>query len=324
MSKTKPHTKAPKGSNNKRAPEATHKELRPSLKERHASARPDETGEVPRALHAGILRFGAIEVPCCVLADGTALLTTRGIATILAGTETGILRRLIERIPEEHRGFPLEPERSFRLPGNNALAKGHPADTLTRICRAYNAAFWAGALHPSQQPLAARANVILSAVADAGITALVWEATGYDRVKAEGALQDKLALTLRHAAGKYEVMFSPAFFAELARLYRVELEGRRGRPMVFAAFLAEFFYEWFDRDVYTAVKGKNPRLEELDGEREYCHHQFLTDYARERFVRHQRDVLVLMRATHSLAEFRNRFNAVFRGMGLQLSFGGAP
>jgi hypothetical protein len=282
----------------------------------------EATGAIPRALYQGVLRFGEIEVTCYVLADGTALLTTRGILAIFAGHERGNFQQYFGRIPEKFRGFSLDTERRFRLPGNNAVARGYTAETLTKICSAYTAAFWAGALHPSQRHLAAKADVILRAVANVGITALAWEATGYDKVKAAGALQDKLALVLREEAGAWEQLFTMEFFAELARLHRLELRTDGKRPMVFAAFLAEFFYEWFDAEVYDAVKRRNPRRPELDGERRHCHHQFLTPAARARFVQHRGEVLRLMRACPNLADFRMRFNAAYRGGGLQLAFGG--
>lgn len=282
---------------------------------RDLQQRPDS---VPRALREGVLRVGDVAVPCYVLPDGTPLITTRGILAILADAKHGSLARYTSRIPEKYSGFSLEPVR-FRLPDNNAVAEGYSAEALTAICRAYNDAFWAGDLRADQRGLAARASGVLSAVSNAGITALVWEATGYDKIKREGALQDKLAFALRAEAGKWAPLFKHEFFEAMAPLFNLRLGDDGRRPMCFGAFLAEFFYEWFDEDVYAALKAKNPRL--LRGHRGFRHHQFLTPSARDRFDRHQRDVLLLMRASSSLQDFRMRFNAAFRGGGLQLSFG---
>lgn len=278
---------------------------------------------IPTAILASTLKFGETEVPCCVLSDGTPLLTTGGILGVFAAVKDGNLERYIARIPGDSSKIPLRSETQFRVPGNNAVATGYKADALVDICNLYVKALAAGTLHPKQVPLAMRALVILSASAKAGITALVWEATGYDKVKGEAALQDKLAAALRSEAGPYKVLFTPEFFGSLARMFNLSLRPDGRKPMVFAAFLAEFFYSWFDDDVYEAVKDRNPRVAELQGERAFLHHQFLTDFARERFEQHQRDVLVLMRSSANLADFRMRFNAVFRGGGLQLSFGDA-
>lgn len=147
---------------------------------------------------------------------------------------------------------------------------------------------------------------------------MAWEVSGYDEVKAAGALQDKLALYLQQNAGAWVQFFYHAFFVVVARLYHLELRADGKRPMVFAAFLAEFFYEGVDAE----VKQINPRRQELEGERRYRHHQFLTEPARERFLRHQRDELLLMRTSANHADFRMRFNAHFRGGGVQLAFGG--
>ncbi len=276
---------------------------------------------IPRALREGTLRFGAIEVPCHVLPGGADILTKRGILRAFAGVKAGNLERFLERIPGDSESIPLGPSIRFRLAENNAVAEGYAGGVLIDICTRYVEALATGALHPKQVPLAARAALIVTACAKTGITALIWEATGYDRMKAGNALQDKLAATLRHDAARWERLFSPEFFTEMAKLFRLKLGADGRRPMAFAGFLAEFFYEWFDDDVYTAVKVQNPRREELGGEREHCHHQFLTAFARERFERHQRDVLILMRASTDLTDFRMRFDAAFRGGGLQLSLG---
>lgn len=276
---------------------------------------------IPRARYEGTLRFGTIEVPCYVLADGTPLLTSAGITRIFASSKEGNLSGFLARIHGVSSEFSLPPSARFHLPSNNAIAVGYPGSVLIDVCTLYVQALAAGTLHPKQVPLAARAAAIVTACAKAGITAAIWEATGYDKVKVAGALQDKLAATLRHEAGQWERLFSPEFFAELAKLFRLRLGPDGRRPMAFAGFLAEFFYEWFDADVYAAVKAKNPRREGLGGEREYRHHQFLTAFARERFERHQRDVLLLMRASTDLTDFRMRFNAAFRGGGLQLALG---
>lgn len=279
---------------------------------------------LPTAILASTLKFGEAEVPCCVLSDGTPLLTTSGIIGVFAGANDRHLDRFVARIPGVSSENPLWAETQFRVPGNNAIATGYNADVLVDICNLYVKALAAGTLHPKQVPLAMRALVIVSACAKAGITALVWEATGYDKVKGEAALQDKLAAALRTEAGEYKVLFTPEFFAALAHIFHISLRPDGRKPMVFSAFLAEFFYSWFDRDVYRAVKGRNPRVAELQGERAFLHHQFLTEFARERFEQHQRDVLVLLRSSSNLADFRMRFNAVFRNGGLQLTFGDLP
>lgn len=283
----------------------------------------NSSAPIVRALRDGVLRLGDVEVPCYVLPDGTDLLTKREIIGIFAGRKRGDFGAYLAPILGNSSEIPLDASIRFRLPNNNAVAEGYRAEVLVDICNLYVRALAAGTLHPKQVPLAARAAVIVTACAKVGITALVWEATGYDKVKAANALQDRLALVLREEAAEWAVLFTPAFFAELARLFRLELRGDGRRPMVFAAFIAEFFYGWLGRDVYAAIKAKNPRREALDFEREHKHHQFLTEPARAQFDRHQRDVLILMRASSGLDDFRMRFNAAFRGGGLQLSLGGA-
>ena len=273
---------------------------------------------IASAPYAGDLRFGEIELPCFVLDDGLSVLTASGITKVFASSKAGNLEGFVEAISPGSFEKLASSKIRFRLPGNNAIAEGYPADVLIDVCTLYVKALATGKLHPKQVPLAVRASVVITACAKAGINAAVWEATGYDKIKAHGALQDKLAIALRQEAGKYQRLFTPEFFSELARLFHLTLGDDGRRPWCFAAFLREFFYEWFDADVYEELRARNPRP--TDGTK---HHQFLTDYARGRFEQHQRDVLLLLRTSASVPDFRMRFNAVFRGAGLQLSFGGA-
>lgn len=194
--------------------------------------------QVPRALRDSVVRFGDVEVPCHVLPDGTDLITSRGILRTFAGGKEGDLGRFVARIPGVSSDFSPVASTRFRLATNNAVAEGHRAEVLVDICNLYVRALIVGALHPKQVPLAMRAAAIVSACAKVGITALVWEATGYDKVKAANALQDRLALVLREEAAEWAVLFTPAFFAELARLFGLELRGDGRRPMCFAAFIA--------------------------------------------------------------------------------------
>lgn len=275
------------------------------------------TDEIPRALHDGVLRMGSLEVPCCVLPDGTPVLTTNGILGVFATRKKSDLGVYIARITGDSSDFSLPPEIRFRLPTNNAIAAGYKADSLIDVCNLYVAALAAGTLHPKQVPLAARAAAVVSACAKTGITAMVWEATGYERVKAPDALRDRFADLLRSEAGTYERLFPPAFFEQLAKLYRVKLRGDGRRPFCFAAFLREFFYEWFDEDVYAELRRRNPRPSE--GTK---HHQFLQPVVRQRFEKHRELVYVLLEQSTSLDDFRMRFGVSTRGGPLQFPLRG--
>lgn len=263
-----------------------------------------------RASHAGRVQFGDVSIQCFVC-DGEALLTGRGIARVLRGAKGGSLSRLLERIPSEF-GDKIRGARRVILLPTGQRAQGYPADALVTICRSFHEAARTGALHHKQHAIATRATAVLVSCASVGIDALVFEATGFDSDKPESALQDKLTRVLRAELGQWERLFSREFFHELSRMLRLPLTGGRGRPMRFGAFIAKFFYEWFDEDVAEALRLKNP-----SPARGSNHHQWLTPEARSRFIQHQRDVILFMRSSQTFADFENRFYAAFGRCGLQ-------
>jgi len=68
---------------------------------------------------------------------------------------------------------------------NGAVVSGYKATLLTRLCKLYLQARREGILDRQQIDTAKQAEILLGAIADIGITALVDEATGfqYDRKK---------------------------------------------------------------------------------------------------------------------------------------------
>lgn len=252
---------------------------------------------------------------------GPPVLSARGFLRVLAGRERGDLAAYVAAIPGNDTGFSLAAKLRFRLPHNNALADGYPAEMLAEACIRYTTAFAAGRLRANQMPLAVRAMAVVNACCKAGITALVWEATGYDKIKAAGALNAKFNFALRAEAAKWKLLFHSEFFLALAQLFRLELDGTGHRPACFGAFLAEFFYEWFDKDVLDELRRRRALRGPIG--KGNNHHQHLTDTVRERFEKHRDDVLLLIKSSESLPDFRNRFNRAFRGGWLQLSLYGA-
>jgi hypothetical protein len=245
--------------------------------------------------------------------DGATYLSTGGCMRVLVGTENGQFKRLVERIERRSLGFSSGPEFEFHPPDNNTVVCGYSTDVLVALAGQSVALYFADQLHPSQTDTARRAGALLAACAANDLRRAVWAATGYVDLRRELTPDEKVAFALRLEAGPWQRLFSREFFLTLARLFRLELGSDGRRPLCFAAFLREFFYEWFDEEVYAELKRRNPRPTKGSN-----HHQLLSPEARASFERHHRDVLLLMRASESLSDFRMRFNAALRGQGLQM------
>jgi hypothetical protein len=70
-----------------------------------------------------------------------------------------------------------------------SIGEGIPGQVLRRICSVWVRAQRSGVLGPSQEKIAEKAQILLDALADVAIVALIDEATGYQKRRAHDALQ---------------------------------------------------------------------------------------------------------------------------------------
>lgn len=294
--------------------------------------------DLPRATHGSTVRFGEIEVDGYVLENGVACLSKRGVLRLLTGKDASQLEQYVRALRKSLGKVPVTnstasgilPQKnsgevpvtnikfvSFKTADGSAVVDGLDADSVVDLFQLYVKALEKGVLRADQIQLAARAAIVLGAVAREGLKLAIYSATGAKQYLEAQLVEDRIAASLRKEAGKWEQLFTPEFFIELARLLRVQASRNGKRPTVFAWFLATYFYKWWDLDTYKRLKERNPHP--TKGKR---HHQFLTDFARDRFKQHQRDVLILMKSSSTISDFANRFGAAFKNRGLQLSLGG--
>ena len=77
--------------------------------------------------------------------------------------------------------------------GRGSIGEGIAAQILRRICDVWVSAQADGVLGPSQEKIADKAKVLLNALADVAIIAIIDEATGYQRRRAQNALQTMIS-----------------------------------------------------------------------------------------------------------------------------------
>ncbi len=96
---------------------------------------------------------------------------------------------------------------------------GNDATLLIDICNALIEAEADGRLAPSQQKVANRAKVLVSASAKSGIQNLVYRLTGYDATKEE--VVAAFRAFVQEEAKRYEKEFPPELYLAWARLYEI-------------------------------------------------------------------------------------------------------
>ncbi len=270
---------------------------------------------LPYSMFAGKLSIGDVEFECHVLSDHKRVLTQTEVVRVLSGgRDSGNLTRYLERNPLYTPGFVEGRRLQFKIPGQPSTALGYEADLLVEICELYLDARAQGALKPSQANLAKMAEIIVRACAKVGITALVDEATGYQKVRQDRDLQLKLQAFIAEDMQEWARMFPADFWYELARLEGIKYSPRN-RPLRWGKYVMAFVYDAIDPDVGRELRkiNPNPRFRKN-------HHQWLQEFGRERVNNQIQQVIAVMKTCDDMPEFKKRFARVFKQEPEQLSF----
>lgn len=291
--------------------------------------------KILRATHFGFLNLVGVEVPCAVLEDGRRVLTQRGLLRALGRNDNiagGYGKKAGGdgfKIPENVTPFysKMLQERIKRagksnFSNNNGLkvastlipfilqggqAHGYDSDFLVDICFAYSDAADVGALQKNQMHIAHQCKALIKAFAHTGLAALIDEATGYQKVRPDDALQKFLDRVLAKELQPWRKRFSDEFYEQLYRL-REYPKQPRGRPMDLARITADLVYSRLGPEILDSVRDLNPFDE--SGVRINKHHQWLSEAGQEILTKHLDVMIVLMKASSNWNQFRCLFDRV--------------
>lgn len=254
-----------------------------------ANARWGLTGEVPQTSYVGELKLGDESVPCAVLPDGTRVLSQRGFARVLGRTYGG--RTLspgggevpLFLLPETIKSFAgadlmavLFKTRPYSHTKGGGTAIGIKATALPLLCDAWLRAREAGALRSNQEKTAARAEILVRALSQTAIEALVDEATGYQEVRPKDALQQYLAMLVRKELAAWSKKFPDEFYENIYKLNNWPWTGMsKNRYGVVAHYTRDLVYERLAPGLLEELEKHEPPDER--GRRQNKFHQWLTD-----------------------------------------------
>lgn len=264
-------------------------------------------GELPFSMYPGTVQLGNVNIECHVLNDGRRVLTQREVVRALRGTRSDppSLTRYLERLPTYD---PRKVERQtirFRIPNIPQVAIGYEAELLIEICEMYMLARDEGLLKGNQLGLAAMAEIIVRSCAKVGITALIDEATGYQKVRQKRALQIKLQAFIAEDMQEWVRTFPEEFWHELARLEGIRYSPRH-RPLRWGKYVMRFVYDSIDPDLGRKLRELNP-----DPRHRQNHHQWLREFGKDKLHRQLGGVIAIMKECRDMDEFRQRFSRVF-------------
>ena len=189
---------------------------------------------VEQATHTGVLKIGDMSFPCSVLSNGTRILTQSDFMAGMGMYYSGwVAKNRPQNQPadlphflnfkslspyiEKHLGNLQSVVVKYRTE-KGAIAHGIKAEIIPKICEVWLDADEAIKLGGRQKLIAAKAKMMIRALAHVGIIALVDEATGYQEVRNKEALQALLDAFLQKEFAAWAKRFPDEFYKEIFRL----------------------------------------------------------------------------------------------------------
>jgi hypothetical protein len=268
----------------------------------------------PKAAYEGILKIADFEIDCAVLEDGTRVLSEREVTKALGGKRGGshwVRKRAGAELPVYLSANNLKSfvdcdlEMALKAPilyipsAGGGVAHGVPAEALPRICDVWLKARAAGALKGRQGPIAAKAEMLIRALAGVAMVALVDEATGYQAVRDRDALQQILDRFLRKELAAWAKRFPDEFYQQMFRLRGWQWKGMKvNRPQIVGRYTNDLVWERLAAGIREELERRNPKNDR--GQRARKHHQWLTeDVGHPALAQHLYALIGLMRVSAS-------------------------
>jgi len=244
----------------------------------------------------GVLNLGGIGLPCAVIKGPNGIqrvLTESGITEAILGTRSGASKRLKKAasvggeflpifiapgqlkpyIDKELSDGPLKP---IDYRDGARIVRGYDASVLPAVCNIWLKARADQALQKQQLDKAQKAEILLRALAETGINALIDEATGYEKVRPQNALQVYLEMLLRKELAAWAKKFPDEFYENIYKLKGWTWPGmQKNRFSVVAHYTRDLVYERLGHGLLEELERKSPRNEK--GQRPNKLHQWFTE-----------------------------------------------
>lgn len=289
--------------------------LSPAERQEAARNAADARWKIPKATHIGEINLAGLVIKCAVLEDGRRLLNQQSFLAAIgrrgnpdgAKTSSGDGQSGFLKVPPFLAADNLKPYIGetlsascnpipFRLLTGGRF-HGYEARLLPLVCEVYLAARRANALTHKQVHIAEACEMLVSALAQTGIVALVDEATGYQEVRDRKALQAILDRYLLQHFAAWAKRFPDDFYKHMFRLkgWKWTHMNPAGGPRCVAQMTKDIVYARLGPGVLEELETRNPVGD--NGRRKAAHHQWLTDeIGHPALSEHIKSVVTLMKA----------------------------
>ena len=296
-------------------------EQRISIAEKAARARwadrPKSTGDSIRVLESfkSVLEIAGTKLPCAVVMGPQGVqrvLSESGITEAILGTRSGASKRLKKAAQENGALLPLfvapsqlnpfiteellqGPLKPIDYLDGDRVVRAYDASILVAVCNVWLKAREAGALQDQQLVKAQKAEILTRALAETGIVALVDEATGYQHVRPQNALQSYLELVIRRELAAWAKKFPDEFYENIYKLKGWIWPGMsKNRYSVVAHYTTDLIYERLGPGILDGLIERTPKNDK--GYRPNKLHQWLTeDIGDPMLAQHMHSILMFQR-----------------------------
>lgn len=268
--------------------------------------------DLPQATHAGVLNIGDAELPCYVLENGDRLLSTRGVMKSLGrrwrgrkypGTKLPVFLEANNLKPfiDNDLAAVLSPV-EFR-PMTGSRGEGFRAEALPVVCDIYLRAREADVLTGPQLVVAQQCEILVRSLSKVGIIALVDEATGYQRDRADNALAKILEAFIAKELRPWVYTFPSEYYEHLFRLRGMSYpHDSVKKPQYFGHLTNNIIYARLAPKVLEELKNATPR--DSKGRHKHQLHRRLTgDVGHPRLREHIAAVVALMKISDTYGQF---------------------
>jgi hypothetical protein len=288
-----------------------------------AKARWENTENLPKATHTGTLKIGDTEIRCAVLSDGTRLLTQEGFLGALGRSTKpkGRSQQVTDGLPPFLATKSLEPLISKEildttvpvvfLTATGGKALGYRAALLPKVCELFLQARTENLLTKQQMPIAEKAEILVRALAQVGIVALVDEATGFQYERDRDELHRLLSIYLAEERLAWAKRFPDEFYRQIYRLKNWTWPAGKAKTQLLGHITNDIVYERLPPGVLEALRELNPTVRETK-RRQFKHHQFLSQEVGQPDLRdHILQLIPIMRISKDWLSFKRHLEIAF-------------
>jgi P63C domain-containing protein len=294
-------------------------ERRSEIARMAANAR--HTKDLPTAWYTGVVPIGGTTLSCAVLEDGTRILTQSDMMRALGRSRQAkgrafykgdvnlpaflTAQNLKDFIPNDL--YVTSSQVEFKLPSGQR-AFGYRAELLPQVCEVYLKARDADALHERQMHVARQADMLMRGLANVGIVALVDEATGYQRDRAQDALSKILEAFIAKDLQPWVPTFPQDYYAELFRLRGLAFpHDKVKRPQYFGHLTNDIIYDRLAPGVKDELKKTTPKAP--SGRHSHQLHRRLTpDLGHPKLREHMASVVTIMKLSDDYDDFHAKLD----------------